>query len=197
MPSVQINSSYAAGRRCMQLSISLFATRDELEGWVAAQAKRLPLHFALVRHRPTFELVPLPAWGRFLDADRERPAAEVWMDLQPIDIDGRGHLACCDRNPHRLSLHLPERRPEGLREGSLGTISTDETRLRAWRSVVRFVRERTTGGMWAVNARTRARGFYKHLRYSPAVAALHRQGLDLLPLAGDSRVVIEPEVAGG
>lgn len=31
-------------------------------------------------------------------------------------------------------------RPEGLREGNLGTINEDEARLNVWRSVLRYFR---------------------------------------------------------
>ena len=42
-----------------------------------------------------------------------------------------------------------------------------------------------------MNLSSKARGFYKNIRYSPGVAELHRQGLQLLPFAGGNRLFID------
>jgi hypothetical protein len=169
----------------------MFATRDEIRDWLAYQAGRFDLHFALVRYRPEFEVVPLAAWGEFdqhKDAEHWR---EVWIDLRAVRHRCKGQMNCCSQNKDRLALQLPEMRPEGLREGDLGTLSEDEAHLRVWRAVIRYFRKQTTAGMWVLNPATRARGFYKNIRYSSGIAELHRQGLQLLPFAGGNRVFIE------
>jgi hypothetical protein len=179
----------------LQITVSVFATRDEIRDWLACQAGRFGLHFALVRYWPEFEVVPLADWSDFEQHKDAEQWREVWIDLRPLRHRCQGQLDCCSQNKDRLALHLPDRRPEGLREGSLGTLSEDPAHLRVWRAVIRYFRKQSTAGMWVLNPPSRARGFYKHLRYSPGIAELHRQGLQLLPFAGDNRVFIEePEV---
>jgi hypothetical protein len=175
----------------LQITVSVFATRDEIRDWLAYQAGRFELHFALVRYWPEFKVVPLAPWSEFdqhKDAEQWR---EVWIDLRPVRHLCKGQLDCCSRNRDRLALQLPETRPEGLRGGTLGTVSEDEAHLRAWRAVIRYFRKQTTAGMWVLDPSSRARGFYKHLRYSAGIAELHRRGLRLLPFAGDNRVFVE------
>jgi hypothetical protein len=182
----------SANRRgALQITVSVFATRDELRDWLAYQAGRFDLHFALVRYRPQFEVVPLAAWSAFDQHKGDEQWQEVWADLRPVRHRCKGQIDCCSQNPDRLALQLPDMRPEGLREGSLGTVSEDAPHLRAWRAVIRYFRKQTTAGMWVHNPSSGARGFYKHLRYSAGIAELHRQGLQLLPFAGGNRVLIE------
>jgi hypothetical protein len=174
----------------VQITVSLFATRDEISDWLADQAGRFNLHFALVRYRPAFEVVPLPEWDEDAGRADAGPWREVWMDLRPVRHECRGQADFCDQNRDRLALMLPEVGPDGMREGDLGTLSEDPARLRVWRAVIRYFRQRTTAGMWVLNPDSGARGFYKHFRYSAGVAELHRQGLQLLPFAGGNRVFI-------
>lgn len=182
----------------MQITVSVLAVRDEIRGWLAYQAGRFDLHFALVRYWPTFEVMPLAEWGeydQYKDAEQWR---EVWLDLRPIRHNCKGQMECCSQNQDRLALQLPEVRPEGLREGNLGTVSQDEAHLRVWRAVIRYFRKQTTAGVWVLNPSSGARGFYKNIRYSAGVAEQHRQGLHLLPFAGGNRVYIaEPDAEPG
>lgn len=175
----------------MQATVSVFATRDEIRDWLASQAGRFDLHFALVRYRPEFEVVPLAAWGEFDQFKAAEQWREVWIDLRAVRHRCKGQMDCCSQNKDRLALQWPEMRPEGLREGVLGTLSEDEVHLRVWRAVIRYFRKQTTAGMWVLNPSSRARGFYKNIRYSSGIAELHRQGLQLLPFAGSNRVFIE------
>jgi hypothetical protein len=175
----------------LQITVSVFATRDEIRDWLAYQAGRFDLHFALVRYWPEFEVVPLAAWSEFdqhKDAEQWR---EVWIDVRPVRHRCKGQMDCCSQNQDRLALQLPDSRPEGLREGRLGTLSEDEAHLRVWRAVIRYFRKQTAAGMWVLNPSSRARGLYKNIRYSASIAELHRQGLQLLPFAGGNRVFIE------
>jgi hypothetical protein len=146
----------------LQIAVSVFATRDEIRDWLAYQAGRFDLHFALVRYWPEFKVVPLADWSEFdqhKDAEQWR---EVWIDLRPVRHRCKGQLDCCSQNKDRLALQLPDGSPEGLREGSLGTLSEDAVHLRVWRAVIRYFRKRTTAGMWVLNPSSLARGFYKH-----------------------------------
>ncbi len=175
----------------MQITVSVLATRDEIRDWIAYQAGRFDLHFALVRYWPEFEVVPLAAWSEF---DKQKDAEqwrEVWIDLRLVRHKCKGQLDCCSQNRDRLALQLPDRRPEGLREGRLGTLSEDEAHLRVWRAVIRYFRKQTSAGVRVVNESSEARGLYKNIRYSPGIAELHRQGLQLLPFAGGNRLFIE------
>jgi len=177
----------------LQITVSVLATRDEIRDWLAYQAGRFDLHFALVQYWPEFKVVPLAAWSEFdqhKDAEQWR---EVWIDLRPVRHRCKGQLDCCSQNPDRLALQLPDRRPEGLREGRLGTLSEDEAHLRVWRAVIRYFRKQTTAGVWVVNESSGARGLYKNIRYSPGIAELHREGLSLLPFAGGNRLFIEEQ----
>jgi hypothetical protein len=177
----------------MQIKVSVFATRDEIHDWLAYQAGRFVLHFALVRYWPEFKVVPLADWQQF--KEQNQAIWEVWIDLQPVRHNCKGQLSCCSKNQDRLALHLPEMRPEGLRAGNLGTVSEDEGHLKVWRSIIRYFRKQTTAGMWVMNPSSGARGLSKNIRYSPGIAELHRQGLKLLPFAGDNRVFIEEPVS--
>jgi hypothetical protein len=175
----------------LQITLSVLATRDEIRDWIAYQAGRFDLHFALVQYWPAFEVVPLAAWSEYdqhKDAEQWR---EVWIDLRPVRHECKGQLDGCSQNPDRLALQLPDRRPKGLRAGMLGTLSEDAAHLRVWRAVIRYFRKQTRAGVWVVNESSGARGLYKNIRYSPGVAELHRQGLQLLPFAGDNRLLIE------
>jgi hypothetical protein len=175
----------------MQTTVSVFATRDEIQTWLACQAERFDLHFALVRHWPEFSVIPLMDWQHFKEQEQAVQAREVWIDLRPVRHQCKGQLDCCDKNHDRLALQLPQLGPEGLREGSLGTLAADEVHLRVWRSIIRYFRGHTTAGVWVVNPASNARVFYNRIRYSPGIAALHRNGLQLLPFAGRSRGFIE------
>jgi hypothetical protein len=178
----------------LQITVSVFATRDEIRDWLAYQAGRFDLHFALVRYWPEFEVVPLAAWSEFDLHKNAEQWREVWIDLRAVHHQCKGQMDCCSQNKDRLALDLPEMRPAGLREGDLGTLSEDETHLRVWRAIIRYFRKQTTAGMWVLNPSSRAQGFYQNIRYSSGVAELHRQGLQLLPFAGGNRVFIkEPD----
>lgn len=182
----------------MQITVSVLATRDEIRDWLAYQARRFDLHFALVQYWPEFAVVPLAGWEEFDQHKGAESWREVWIDMQPVRQHCKGQMDCCSQNQDRLALQLPEMRPEGLRQGNLGTLSEDETHLRVWRAVIRYFRKQTTAGVWVLNPSSRARGFYKNIRYSAGVAELHRQGLQLLPFAGGNRVYIaEPEAEPG
>jgi len=175
----------------LQITVSVLATREEIRDWLTYQAGRFDLYFALVRYWPGFEVLPLATWSEFdqhKDAEHWR---EVWIDLRPVRHPCKGQLDCCSKNPDRLELQLPDRRPEGLREGRLGTLSEDAAHLRVWRAVIRYFHKQSIAGVWVVNASSGARGFSNKIRYSPGVAELHRQGLQLLPFAGDNRLCIE------
>jgi hypothetical protein len=182
----------------LQITVSVLATRDEIRDWLAYQAGRFDLHFALVRYWPQFAVVPLAEWGEF-DQHKDAEAwREVWIDLRPVRDQCEGQKDCCSQNQDRLALQLPEIRPEGLREGNLGTLSEDEAHLRVWRAIIRYFRTQTATGVWVFNPSSGARGFYKNIRYSAGVAEQHRQGLQLLPFAGDNRVFIaEPNAEPG
>jgi hypothetical protein len=61
----------------LQLTVAVFATRDEIRDWLAYQAERFDLHFALVPYWPEFEVVPLTAWCEF---DQHKDA-EHWREV--------------------------------------------------------------------------------------------------------------------
>ncbi len=180
----------------MQISVSLLATRDEIGAWLAYQAVRFDLYFALVHYQPEFELVPLTEWTEHDRHKDHEGWREIWVGLGSFNTRYRSHLDCVDKHPNRLVVQLPEQRPLGLREGSLATLSQDEEHLRVWRSIIRYFRKQTTAGAWVVNPAFGTKGYYKNIRYSPGIAALHRAGLHLLPFAGGNQVFIdEPDVA--
>ena len=175
--------------------------------------------------------MPLATWGEFdqhKDAERWR---EVWIDLQPLRHRCKGQSDCDAQNRHRLALQVPDKWNSGLRAGVLGTVSEDETRLKVWKSIIRFFRTKTKTGIWvfdreltALISRSRIRqnsgidpastpnsrefGYRqmactelakmkagrksKHMRYSPGVELLHREGLKLWPFAGEYEVFIDP-----
>lgn len=168
---------------------------DEIYDWIAYQTKRFELHFALIKYFPEFEVKPMTHWQQFKDQAQVVQVNEVWFDLQPICCQCKGQLDCCSQNQDRLELHLPYMKPEGLRTGSLGTLSEDETHLKVWRSIFRYFRKQTTAGMWVMNPSSKERGFYKPLRYSQGIADLHRKGLSLLPFAGGNQIFIEEPIA--
>lgn len=173
------------------MQISVLATRDEIRDWLAYQAGRFDLHFALVRYWPEFEVVPLAAWSEF---DQHKDAGhwrEIWIDLRPVRHQCKGQLDCCSQNQDRLALQLPDQRPEGLQEGRLATVSRDEVHLRVWSAIIRYFRKQTTAGIWVVTMSPKARHFYKDVRYSPGIADLHRKGLPLWPLAGSHQMFID------
>lgn len=181
-----------------QITVSVLATLDEVGDWLAYQAGRFDLNFALVRHRPAFAVVPLASWSEFAQHRESEEWREVWIDLRPLRHDCKGQMDGCDQNQDRLALQLPELRPEGLREGSLGTLSQDEGHLRIWRAVIRYFRQQTTTGVWVLNPASGARGLSRNIRYSAGAAELHRRGLPLLPFAGNNRLLLaEPTVEPG
>jgi hypothetical protein len=175
----------------VRITLSVLATRDEIRDWLAYQATRFDLHFALVRYQPEYQAVALRGWDEYDQHKGAEHWREVWVGLQPLYCDSVGQRECLASNPNRLALQLPEMRPEGLREGRLGTLSGDETHLRVWRAIIRYFRTRTTAGAWVVNPSTRRAEYYKTIRYSPGVAVLHRQGLPLLPFAGSNQVYLD------
>src|SRR4051812_682151 len=114
----------------MQITVSVLATRDEIYDWLAYQAGRFDLHFALVRYSPKFQVVPLAAWSELDQHKDAKQWREVWIDLRPVRHRGNGQLDCCSKNPDRLELQLPNTQPKGLQAGRLGTLSEDEAHLR-------------------------------------------------------------------
>lgn len=180
----------------MQITVCVFVTREEIQDWLAQQTTRFELHFALVRYWPEFEVIPLPDWQQFKEQEQPAQIREVWMDLRPIRHLCKGQMDCCSKNQDRLALQLPDMWQGGLRPGVLGSLSEDETRLKTWRSIIRFFRNRTKTGMWVLNRMMKARGESKQMRYSPGIEELHRKGLKLWPFAGENEVFIDMPVIG-
>src|SRR4051812_41015211 len=103
----------------MQITVCVFATRDEVYDWIAYQATRFDLHFALVRHQPEFEVIPLADWHQFEEREQTVQAREVWMDLRPVQHRCKGQFDCVSKNRDRLEFQLPEMWQNGLRPGIL------------------------------------------------------------------------------
>jgi hypothetical protein len=175
----------------MQITVNIFATADEIHAWFEYHLTRFDLHFALIKHWPDFDVIPLPDWQTFKEQAVTLRSRELWIDLKPLSLGRKGQFDCGSKNRDRLGLDLPEMRPEGMCQGNLGTLSEDEAHLKVWRSIMRYFRKQTTSGMWVMNPDSKARGFYKDLRYSAGIAELHRRGLQLLTHPAGNLVFID------
>lgn len=174
----------------MQITVTLFITKNEIFDWMSIQAKKHDLYFAIVKYWPNFEVIPLQNWEQFKEQDQIHNPREIWIDIKPVKYDCHDQKDCCEKNPNRLSFQLPEMKENGLCEGILGTVTEDQIRLKKWKSVLRFFRNKTKPGMWVFNPHNKAKGFYKQLRYSAEIEELHQKGLQLLPIAGWNIVYI-------
>ncbi|WP_027360580.1 hypothetical protein [Desulforegula conservatrix] len=174
----------------MQITVTLFITKNEIFNLLKKQTDKHDLYFAIVKYWPNFEVIHLHSWEQFLEQDQIHNPRELWIDIKPIEVNCNGQRDCCDKNTNRLSFQFPHMKENGLCEGMLGTMCEDEVILKKWKSVLRFFQSKTTAGMWMQNPHNNAKGFYKHLRYSPEIKKLHENGLNLLPIAGWNMVYI-------
>lgn len=173
----------------MQISISAFATLEDIAAWLAPFAEKIPLHFALEVYFPENKVIPLAHWNQFVEISRRLSANELWIDLAPIP-SARGDIDSSRRRSHRFFVNLPEWTKKGLREGDFWTLATKESHLKIWRSLIRVVRKNTTGGVWVQNAVTKRSGCWNRSRYSADVAERHANGLRLFPFAGGNEMFI-------
>jgi hypothetical protein len=183
----------------MQITINAFATLEEIGEWLTPYAEKMSLHFVLEVYFPKTRFVPLPRWDQFVEIARETKADELWFDLAPIPTT-RGKLDPKYKNRERFFIALPAmtRSGSGLCQGNFGTVATDEKHLKAWRSVIRAIRKKTSGGMWVWNDVVNAKHFSDRSRYSPGVAQLHAQGLRLFAFPGGNELFVwEPNALGG
>ncbi len=176
------------------MQISIFITKNEIFNLIKREADKRKLYFAIVKYRPEFQVIPLENWEQFMEQDQIHKPRELWIDINPVKYDCHAQGDCCGKNPNRLSFQLPQMKENGLCEGVLSTMTEDEIRLKIWKSVLRFFRSKTTAGMWVLNPHSKAKSFYKHLRYSKAIDELHQKGLQLLPVAGWNLIFINKPV---
>jgi hypothetical protein len=184
----------------MQITMSFFATHGEVIDWMTHLTDRFNLHFALVKYWPKWQALAMKSWSDI--ATQDVKPNEVWIGLDALATEGSTQMESVRQKPNRLSIHLPEIRPEGLREGMMGTLSEQPTHQKIWKAIMRHFKKNMKSGMWVCNptnvnwtkspvACLRTKKFYKNHWYSPMIADLNRQGLSLLPFAGRNIMFVD------
>ena len=98
-------------------------------------------------------------------------------------------------NPTALVLDVGQLSPSGLHESWLRAMSDDEASFSRWQRLVRDLRSVMLGGAVAVNPAGTASAEMKGHRFTPAVQLAHRNGLRILPAAGNSIIQL-PRLSG-
>jgi hypothetical protein len=179
----------------MQITITAFATLEEIGAWLAPFAAKMPLYLVLEIYFPKARFVPIK-FNQFVAKSRTLMANELWIDLVPI-LTKRGKLDPKYKNQQRFFIYLPQMTKSGLREGNFGTVATKEKHLKVWRSIIRAIRRSTTGGMWIWNDIMKTSWFSDRSRYSCKIAEMHAEGLRLRPFDGGNEIFIrQPDAEG-
>jgi hypothetical protein len=177
----------------MQITINAHATLEDIYEWLTPFVDKASLHVALEVYFPKFRLHPFTRWSQFLHKAQRLQANQLWLDLVPIP-PMRSKVDPQYQNRERFSIYLPVYRNNGLQEAWFTTVATKPQQLKVWRAIIRAVRKQTTRGLWIWNDLHQTKTFSKQHGYSPRVAVLHTQGLELLPLGGSNRLFMtEPD----
>src|SRR5262249_38376871 len=118
-------------------------------------------------------------------------AREVWLELNPFcpslsDVNG-----LMSANYDRFTIQHPRWVKQGLREALFGSLSTDPTHVKVWKTLDKDVRSRTKSGVWVVNPNDGSTVWSKQRRYSGDVSTLYQKGVTLRVFAGTNVVRLD------
>src|SRR5437016_3074169 len=118
-------------------TVVFFATPSELASWVDEWRDDFALDLGVVLFLPKFELVP--AAGKSQVDQIWKPEArvgtnveELWLNIGPLNTQGRSSLEVRGDNEDCLVIHVPKMTDLSLIEADLGTVSRNRHCLKVW-----------------------------------------------------------------
>jgi hypothetical protein len=73
---------------------------------------------------------------------------------------------------------------EGLRESTIGVVSTDQDALQTWRKIIKSAKSKLRKGAWVVNPVSRARQREENHYFTDGALGASRDGVKMLAAAG-------------
>lgn len=120
------------------------------------------------------------------DPESTRAVSVIAFSADRPDLNAKDVNELRGKNPDLLVLEIGHPSARGLRESWLSALSDDPMSMRRWKAFARTLLSQTSGGAMAVNPRTGVRAAMKWHRFSPGALQAFRDGMPMLPVAGNS-----------
>ncbi|WP_137938602.1 hypothetical protein [Chitinivorax sp. B] len=172
----------------MKMSLQFHATSEELISLLEGILNQNGLYFAIMRFRP-FSMRILSK----LD-DAEKKGLEDLGRVEKFNcVISPNEILLADTedkfqeiNSGYTTLEIGKRTDDSLGESGLTFMSDDEDGKKVAKMLANKVRKITKGGIWAVNPTSLAEAYMKNSRYSDGAKILYKNGLKILPFAGNA-----------
>jgi hypothetical protein len=171
------------------ITLQFHATVPELRQLVTQISELEPVHLAVIRVRPFHA-------RRISRAELEEFFGKIsayprWaFSLSPFITATANEIEFADRNPDHLRLDWGEPTQEGLPQSWLSARTANRNAIAVWKRIAGRIRRATKAGVTAISPEGGASVLMRSFRYSPGAEALEKEGIQMLPFAGTSRLRI-------